>query len=42
MKTLILSLAVMLLTACGTIGGEISGLGEDLDKAGNYIKKVGI
>ena len=41
MKTLILSLAVMMLTACGTVGGAISGAGEDLDKAGHYIKKVG-
>ena len=41
MKTLILSLAVMMLTACGTVGGAISGAGEDLGKSGNYIKKVG-
>jgi predicted small secreted protein len=32
----------MTLTACGTIGGAVSGAGEDLNKAGNYIKKVGI
>ena len=30
-----------MLTACGTVGGAISGAGEDLGKAGNYIKKVG-
>lgn len=41
MKTVILILAVMTLTACGTIGGAVSGAGEDLGKAGNYIKKVG-
>jgi predicted small secreted protein len=41
MKTVILSLVVMTLTACGTIGGAVSGAGEDLNKAGNYIKKVG-
>jgi predicted small secreted protein len=41
MKTVILSLAVLMLTACGTIGGAVSGAGEDLNKAGNYIKKVG-
>ena len=41
MKTVILILAVMTLTACGTIGGAVSGAGEDLNKAGNYIKKVG-
>jgi predicted small secreted protein len=41
MKKVILILAVMTLTACGTIGGAVSGAGEDLNKAGNYIKKVG-
>jgi predicted small secreted protein len=41
MKKVILILAVMMLTACGTIGGAVSGAGEDLGKAGNYIKKVG-
>jgi len=41
MKTVILSWAVLMLTACGTIGGAVSGAGEDLNKAGNYIKKVG-
>jgi predicted small secreted protein len=41
MKTVILSLVVLMLTACGTIGGAVSGAGEDLNKAGNYIKKVG-
>jgi len=42
MKMLILSLVVATLTACGTIGGAVSGAGDDLNKAGNYIKKVGI
>jgi predicted small secreted protein len=41
MKTVILSLVVMMLTACGTIGGAVSGAGDDLNKAGNYIRKVG-
>jgi predicted small secreted protein len=41
MKKVILILVVMTLTACGTIGGAVSGAGEDLNKAGNYIKKVG-
>jgi predicted small secreted protein len=41
MKMIILSLAVMMLAACGTIGGAVSGAGDDLNKAGNYIKKVG-
>jgi predicted small secreted protein len=38
---IILSLAVMTLTACGTIGGAVEGAGQDLNKAGQYIKKVG-
>jgi predicted small secreted protein len=41
MKTIILSLVVMTFAACGTIGGAVSGAGDDLNKAGNYIKKVG-
>ena len=41
MKKVILILVVMTLTACGTIGGAVSGAGEDLNKAGNYLKKVG-
>jgi predicted small secreted protein len=41
MKTVILSLVILMLTACGTIGGAVSGAGEDLGKAGNYIRKVG-
>jgi predicted small secreted protein len=41
MKKLILVLLTVSLTACGTIGGAVSGAGEDLSKAGNYIKKVG-
>jgi predicted small secreted protein len=27
-----------LLTACGTIGGAVSGAGQDLTKAGDWIK----
>lgn len=26
------------ITGCGTIGGTISGAGQDLTKAGNWIK----
>lgn len=29
------------LTACGTLGGALSGAGEDLRTAGGYIQKVG-
>ena len=41
MKKLILVLAPLSLAACGTIGGAVSGAGEDLGRAGQYIKKVG-
>jgi len=41
MKKLILVLATLSLAACGTIGGAVSGAGEDLSRAGQYIKKVG-
>jgi predicted small secreted protein len=45
MKKLIVILATLSLslslTACGTIGGAVSGAGEDLSRAGQYIKKVG-
>ena len=41
MRMIILSLVVMTLTACGTIGGAVEGAGQDLNKAGQYIKKVG-
>jgi predicted small secreted protein len=36
---LVASLAVVLaLTGCGTIGGAVSGAGQDLSKAGEWIK----
>ena len=41
MKKVILILVVVVLTACGTIGGAVEGAGQDLNKAGQYIKKVG-
>jgi predicted small secreted protein len=41
MKKVILILVVVMLTACGTIGGAVEGAGQDLNKAGQYIKKVG-
>lgn len=38
-KTFILAWAIALsLSACGTIGGAVSGAGEDLSKAGQWIK----
>jgi len=41
MKKVILILVAVMLTACGTIGGAVEGAGQDLNKAGQYIKKVG-
>ena len=37
MKKLTLVLATLSLAACGTIGGAVSGAGEDLGRAGQYI-----
>lgn len=41
MKIAIVILTTAMLTACGTVGGAIEGAGQDLNKAGQYIKKVG-
>jgi predicted small secreted protein len=30
--------ATLLLSACGTVGGLVSGAGDDLKKAGTWIK----
>lgn len=30
-----------LLTACGTVGGAVSGAGQDLSKAGDWIRQQG-
>lgn len=34
----LLVFAVMLLLGCGTIGGAISGAGDDIKKVGDLIK----
>lgn len=41
MKTLIAISLSVLLTACGTFGGAMQGAGEDLNRAGEYIRNVG-
>jgi predicted small secreted protein len=38
MKNLVIVFVVSLLTACGTMGGMVGGAGEDLRKAGDWIK----
>lgn len=37
MRILIFVLVVML-TGCGTVGGAVSGAGNDLQRAGEWIK----
>lgn len=38
MKTLLSCMLVLVLTGCGTIGGAVGGAGQDLQKAGDWIK----
>lgn len=38
MKTLLALLLAVTLTGCGTVGGAVSGAGNDLQKAGDWIK----
>ena len=33
--------SLFLLTGCGTLGGAIDGAGDDLNRAGKYIKNIG-
>lgn len=39
MKVLAALIMVLSLSACGTLGGAVSGMGEDLQKAGKWIKE---
>lgn len=41
MKFVMILLMSMSVTACGTLGGAMQGAGEDLNKAGEYIRTVG-
>ena len=38
MKFLTVLILATVLTACGTVGGAVSGAGTDLQKAGDWIK----
>lgn len=38
MKFLCVFALTMVLTACGTMGGAVSGAGTDLQKAGEWIR----
>ena len=33
--------ALFFITGCGTIGGAVDGAGDDLNRAGKYIKDIG-
>ena len=38
MKFLSVLVLATVLTACGTVGGAVSGAGSDLNRAGEWIK----
>jgi len=38
MKLILVAVATLMLSACGTVGGAVSGAGEDLSRAGQWIK----
>jgi predicted small secreted protein len=38
MKVLTVLILATVLTACGTVGGAVSGAGSDLNRAGEWIK----
>jgi predicted small secreted protein len=40
MKFIVILLLPVVLSACGTLGGAVSGAGEDLQRAGEWIKPV--
>lgn len=39
MKYVVVALLCLGLSACGTLGGMISGMGQDLQKAGDWMRK---
>lgn len=41
MKFVMILLMSLSVTACGTLGGAMQGAGEDLNKAGQYVRSVG-
>jgi predicted small secreted protein len=41
MKFVMILLVSLSVTACGTLGGAMQGAGEDLNKAGQYVRSVG-
>jgi predicted small secreted protein len=41
MKYFVMILIAMSVVGCGTVGGAMKGAGEDLNRAGDYVKNVG-
>lgn len=40
MKVVLAILLSLTLVGCGTLGGAVSGAGEDMKRAGEWIKKI--
>jgi predicted small secreted protein len=38
MKIIVIAFLLSILSACGTVGGAVSGAGSDLTKAGEWIR----
>jgi hypothetical protein len=38
MKLVLVTILIADVSACGTVGGAVSGAGQDLSKAGDWIK----
>lgn len=38
MRYLVAITVLVVLTGCGTVGGMVSGAGDDLKKAGDWVK----
>jgi predicted small secreted protein len=41
MKYFVMILIAMSVVGCGTVGGAMKGAGDDLNRAGEYVKNVG-
>lgn len=39
MKLFMICLLCLVFAGCGTVGGMISGMGQDLQKAGDWMRK---
>ena len=39
MRLLLVFFVCAVLSSCGTVGGMISGIGQDLQKAGDWMRK---